>query len=125
MLGKGRKDFTLVWKDLPQVWEGSGGPPTGPGGVEKTSRRSRRDREDLLQVREGLGGPHEGPGGTGKTSRRPRRGREDLTRFGRGHEDHQQVWECMGGPLQVREGPGGPPAGLKGVRRISRRSKMG
>ena len=91
-----------VWEDHPEVWERSGVPPEGSGGVERHTQRSRRGqevhldvREALLEVQEGSGGPHRGPGG-------PHRGLgvgERTTQRSRsGREAHPEVREVSRGP---------------------------
>ena len=54
------------------VQEGSQGPPGGPEGVKRPSRREGRGLGALLESREGLRGPEE----YGILSQRARRGRE-------------------------------------------------
>ena len=54
------------------VWEGSQGPPGGPGGVKRPSQRVGRGLGALLESREGLRGPEE----VGSLSQRARRGWE-------------------------------------------------
>ena len=99
--------FGMGLEALLKVWKGSGGHPSGPGGVRRPSQRSRRGWEAILEfrvarpevrrgwraipvVREECGGPLGGPRGIGRPSRRSVRGREAL-------------WEVrvgLGGPLR-------------------------
>ena len=48
------------WKDLPEVWERSGGYPRGPGEVGRHSRRAKRCQEASLKGWEAFGGPSGG-----------------------------------------------------------------
>ena len=63
---------------LPEIREWSGGPPVGPGVVERLFRRLGIGWETLPYVREWSGGPPVGPGVVGRTSRRSRSSREFL-----------------------------------------------
>ena len=47
----------------PEVREGSGDLPGGPGGVGRLTQRSKWGQEAHPEIREGSGGPPEGPRG--------------------------------------------------------------
>ena len=57
-------------KAILKAWEWTGGPPRGPGVVERSSRRFGSGWEALSEVRERSGGPPKGPGVVGRPSRR-------------------------------------------------------
>ena len=86
-------------QDLPEVQEGSGGPPAVPTGVSWTSRKSGRGREahsevleTLPEFREGSEVPFRGPRG-------PRRGLGRVWRTicssDRGRDALPNVWEAL------------------------------
>ena len=54
------------WEVNLEVWEWSEGPPKGPGGFGRPTRRSGWSREAHPEVREGSKGPPGGPGGIGR-----------------------------------------------------------
>ena len=93
-------------------------PPGSPGGIGRSSQRSRRDREAILVNREGSGGHPEVLAGVGKPSRRsgrPSRISRSLggphsgpSGFRRPTQGSRWVWEAIS---VVREGLGGPPGG--------------
>ena len=73
----------------PEVWEGSGGPPGWPGGVERPSHRAGRGWEAHPVVREGSKGQPGDPREVGRPTRKSERGLED-------HQEvrmaHAEVW---------------------------------
>ena len=58
--------------------DGSGGPPKGPGVVERPCRKAGKDLEAIPEGREGSGGPPGRPGGVRRSSRRAGRSREAI-----------------------------------------------
>ena len=67
-----------VWVDRLEVCEGSGGPPSGPGGVGSHYRTAGRHLESLPNSREGSGVPSKGPGEVGRPTGRSGKGREAI-----------------------------------------------
>ena len=61
-----------------RVWEGSGAPPGGPGGVVRPCRRTGWGRGALPEAQELSVGLLEGLGGVVRPTRRARRRREVL-----------------------------------------------
>ena len=59
----GRPSWMAVrgWKDLPEVWEGSGGYHRGPGEFGRHFRRARRFQKAFQEGWEVSGGPSGGP----------------------------------------------------------------
>ena len=74
--GSGRVSISENKDALTEVQEWSGGPPGGPGLVERPSQRSGSGQEALPKVREWSGGPLGGPGVVGRPSQRSGSGRE-------------------------------------------------
>ena len=89
----------------PEVREGLGGPPGGPGVVGRPTLRSGRGWEANPVVREGSGGPPGGPEGvqaahpevldwSGGQPRSSGRVGRPTRKFGKGLEAHPEVWEA-------------------------------
>ena len=117
---------------LPEVRDGSVGPPRGSGRIGRPSRkfelpywRSGTCRKAHPDIRNGLRGPPRGPDGSGGPPRVPGQGGRPSGKSGSGREALKEVWELSQGTSsglgwvgrngtgwEDQEWSGSPPGGL-------------
>ena len=87
--GRVQESNAEVWKVHQEVQEGSGGPPSGPGGAKRGREAHPKFWKAHLEVREGLGG-RVGQEGSGDLLGSPGEVGRSFHRSGRGGEAHRE-----------------------------------